>query len=79
MARVADVKEVHDLHVWELAPGHPILTAHVLVAREADCHATRRVVERMLKEHFGIDHTTIQVDHAPSPFVSIERHGVWPR
>ena len=26
------VSEVHDLHLWELAPGHPVLTAHVLVA-----------------------------------------------
>ena len=32
MAHGEHVKEVHDLHVWELAPGHPILTAHVLVA-----------------------------------------------
>ena len=27
MAQGEHVKEVHDLHVWELAPGHPILTA----------------------------------------------------
>ena len=34
LAHGEHVKEVHDLHVWELAPGHPILTAHVLVAVE---------------------------------------------
>ena len=42
MARAEHVSEVHDLHLWELAPGHPMLTAHVLVAPDADCHAIRR-------------------------------------
>ena len=78
MARGEHVKEVHDLHVWELAPGHPILTAHVLVARDADCHAVRRALERMLNERFKIAHTTLQVDHAPAEWLSIQRHGTWP-
>jgi len=75
MARGEHVKEVHDLHVWELAPGHPVLTAHVLVASDADCHAVRRSLEHMLKERFKIDHTTLQVDHAHSPLVAIQRRG----
>jgi cobalt-zinc-cadmium efflux system protein len=78
MAHGEHVKEVHDLHVWELAPGHPILTAHVLVATGADCHAVRRTLEQMLKDRFAIGHTTLQVDHAPDPWISIQRQGVWP-
>lgn len=73
MAHGAHVKEVHDLHLWELTPGRPLLTAHVLVARDADCHAVRRALERMLKERFRIDHTTLQVDHAPNELLSIRR------
>ena len=78
MAQGEHVKEVHDLHVWELAPGHPILTAHVLVARDVDCHEVRRALERMLKERFKIAHTTLQVDHAHAHLLSIQRSGVWP-
>jgi cobalt-zinc-cadmium efflux system protein len=78
MAQGEHVKEVHDLHVWELAPGHPILTAHVLVARDVDCHEVRRALERMLKERFKIAHTTLQVDHAQAQLLSIQRQGVWP-
>jgi len=73
MAHGAQVKEVHDLHVWELAPGHPLLTAHVLVARGADCHAVRRTLEGMLKDRFTIGHTTLQVDHVPEKLLSIRR------
>jgi cobalt-zinc-cadmium efflux system protein len=71
MAHEADVREVHDLHVWELAPGHPVLTAHVLVAPQADCHLIRRRLELMLKERFHIAHTTLQVDHAHETLVAI--------
>ncbi len=78
MAQSQHVKEVHDLHVWELAPGHPILTAHVLVTRDADCHAVRREIERMLQERFKIAHTTLQVDHAQAQLVPVELHGTWP-
>jgi len=73
MARADQVSQVHDLHLWELAPGHPILTAHVLVATGADCHGVRRSLERMLRERFDIGHTTLQVDHAPPQLLSITR------
>jgi cobalt-zinc-cadmium efflux system protein len=77
MAQGEHVKQVHDLHLWELAPSHPILTAHVLVAHDADCHAVRRALEQMLYERFKIAHTTLQVDHVQSEVLSIERHGDW--
>jgi cobalt-zinc-cadmium efflux system protein len=67
------VVEVHDLHVWELASGFPALSAHVVVARECDCHAVRRELAAMLHERFGIDHATLQVDHAaPAQLLRIE-------
>jgi cobalt-zinc-cadmium efflux system protein len=73
MAHAELVSEVHDLHVWEVAPGMPVLTAHVLVPPGADCHAIRRALEDMLRNRFHIDHTTLQVDHAHNPLLSITR------
>jgi cobalt-zinc-cadmium efflux system protein len=58
------VVEVHDLHVWEISSGFPALSAHVLVGADSDCHAARRAMETLLHECFGLDHTTLQVDHA---------------
>jgi len=57
------VVEVHDLHVWTITSGFPALSAHVLVGRGEDCHGTRRELERELATRFGIEHTTLQVDH----------------
>ena len=66
------VESVHDLHVWEISSGFPSLSAHVLVAPGDDCHGVRRELERMLDERFGIEHTTLQVDHARTrQFVAI--------
>jgi cobalt-zinc-cadmium efflux system protein len=63
MASVPGVKEVHDLHVWTITSGFPALSAHVLVGSGDDCHARRRELERLLRDRFGIEHTTLQVDH----------------
>jgi cobalt-zinc-cadmium efflux system protein len=73
MAQAAEVVQVHDLHLWELTPGVPILTAHVLVAPRADCHAIRRRLEQMLHDRFSITHTTLQVDHAHPQVIAIGR------
>jgi cobalt-zinc-cadmium efflux system protein len=57
------VTEVHDLHVWEVTSGFPALSAHVLVPADADCHARRVELERLLADRFGLEHTTLQVEH----------------
>jgi cobalt-zinc-cadmium efflux system protein len=59
------VREVHDLHVWEVTSGFPALSAHVLVPPDADCHARRAELEHLLAERFGIEHATLQVEHEP--------------
>jgi cobalt-zinc-cadmium efflux system protein len=64
MARHPHVTEVHDLHVWEIGSGFPALSAHVIVEADADCHGLRRELEAVLHERFGLDHTTLQVEHA---------------
>jgi cobalt-zinc-cadmium efflux system protein len=64
MAGVDGVKEVHDLHIWTITSGFPALSAHVLVGRDDDCHARRRELEGLLAHEYGIEHTTLQVDHA---------------
>jgi cobalt-zinc-cadmium efflux system protein len=66
------VTDVHDLHVWEISSGFPALSAHVLVERGEDCHRIRRELERALGDRYGIDHTTLQVEHTSDRLLSIE-------
>jgi cobalt-zinc-cadmium efflux system protein len=64
IAEYEGVVETHDLHVWAVTSGFPALSAHVLVQPGADCHRIRLELERMLRERFRIEHTTLQVEHA---------------
>lgn len=63
LAAVHAVAEVHDLHIWQITSGQPALSAHILVAPNADCHGIRREIEELLHTQYDIDHTTLQVDH----------------
>jgi cobalt-zinc-cadmium efflux system protein len=71
MASHPQVVEVHDLHVWEVTTEFPTLSAHVLVEPGADCHGIRRELEELLRDRFGLEHTTLQVEHAAAQLVQI--------
>ncbi|MGA4539253.1 cation diffusion facilitator family transporter [Uniformispora flossi] len=65
LAAQPGVSEVHDLHIWTITSGFPALSAHVLVDQGDDCHAVRGRLEHLLRDHYGVEHTTLQVDHTP--------------
>jgi cobalt-zinc-cadmium efflux system protein len=71
MAGMDGVVEVHDLHIWTITSGFPALSAHVLVRPGDDCHHRRRQLEAMLVDEFGLQHTTLQVEHVSESRVQI--------
>ena len=66
MLAVPRVSEVHDLHVWTVGSGFPSVSAHVLVEPGADCHGIRQELADLLRDSFGLAHSTLQVEHAPA-------------
>jgi cobalt-zinc-cadmium efflux system protein len=56
------VRSVHDLHVWTVTSGFGAIAAHVVVASDADRDLIRRRLELVLREDFGIEHTTLQME-----------------
>jgi cobalt-zinc-cadmium efflux system protein len=56
------VVEVHDLHVWEVTSGFPAISAHVTVRAGCDTQAHRRRLADLLRERFGVTHSTLQVE-----------------
>ncbi len=63
LASEEEVIEVHDLHVWEVTTGMPAVSAHLIVGKDSDCHAARFRAARLLADDFGIEHSTLQVEH----------------
>jgi cobalt-zinc-cadmium efflux system protein len=72
LAHADGVVEVHDLHVWEVSSGFPSLAAHVVVGRDCDCHQARMGLQTLLRDRFGIEHTTLQMDHECGDLIQIE-------
>jgi cobalt-zinc-cadmium efflux system protein len=70
MCGVPGVREVHDLHVWTVTSGFPALAAHIRSDPSESADEVRERVEAVLRERFGLDHTTLQV--VPEPLLQLE-------
>jgi cobalt-zinc-cadmium efflux system protein len=79
MAAVPGVREVHDLHVWDLGAGDAALSAHLVVDDTFDCHQVAHGVRDVLADRHQIGHATLQADHRHSgqPLIADDcaRHG----
>jgi cobalt-zinc-cadmium efflux system protein len=62
------VTEVHDLHLWAINDRTPAMSAHLVVSEEHSVHCGDASVldaaTHVLRERFGLDHSTLQVEHA---------------
>jgi len=66
-ARVPGVTGVHHLHAWALTAQRPLLTLHASVDEPADLSQVMARIKTVLSEEFGIEHSTVQVDHGQCP------------
>jgi cobalt-zinc-cadmium efflux system protein len=71
MQSVEGVVNVHDLHVWSLTSQSHALACHVQVVemQVAECELVLGRINHQLREHFGIQHATIQVEVSDCPTV----------
>lgn len=61
------VVDVHDMHLWTLTSAMEVASAHLTVRVGTDLHTVLDDAQRVLRERYGIEHATLQVepdDHA---------------
>ena len=65
MKRVDQVLDVHEFHLWSITTEHYSLSAHVVLDSKSghDAYETINKLERLLKEKYGLSHTTLQIEH----------------
>lgn len=60
------VTDLHDLHVWTITSGMPVLSAHVVVSPEVldstGHDRMLRALQECLGEHFDVEHCTFQLE-----------------
>jgi cobalt-zinc-cadmium efflux system protein len=69
LSAVPGVVEIHDLHVWTITSGMPVLSAHVVVepAAMAEACGSTGVLDRLsacVGDHFDVEHSTFQLEPA---------------
>ena len=62
LCEVEGVGSVHDLHVWSLGGGVPILSAHLVVDHTVPASRVLKAATGILSDRFGIEHSTLQVE-----------------
>ncbi|QQE73561.1 cation transporter [Brevibacillus composti] len=64
IASVEGVEDVHEMHLWAISTDHYSITAHVFVREDIQPFCVILAVNETLKSKYGINHSTIQVEHA---------------
>ncbi|MGZ5400637.1 MAG: cation diffusion facilitator family transporter [Nocardioides sp.] len=60
LCAVPGVETVHDLHLWTLTSGMHVATAHLVASGDTDAVLTAAATT--LRQEFGVDHATLQVE-----------------
>ncbi|HXV77699.1 MAG TPA: cation diffusion facilitator family transporter [Candidatus Polarisedimenticolaceae bacterium] len=56
------VCDVHDLHLWSLGAGSPLLTAHLVMDHSEPADRVLRAASDALLTRFGVTHSTLQIE-----------------
>ncbi|HEV7215164.1 MAG TPA: cation diffusion facilitator family transporter [Chloroflexota bacterium] len=73
LVRIPEIEDVHDLHVWSIAGGMRVLSAHIQVSDDCSlsaCDALQSRINGLLLRNYQIGHTTLQFECAacdPNP------------
>lgn len=64
---VPDVVDIHHFHAWSLTSDRRLATLHAVVADDADDENVLGAIAALLRERFGIDHATVQLERGKCP------------
>lgn len=64
------VKDLHDLHIWNIATGIDSLTVHVVLKEPTVDDQVSHDLYRHLKDTYKLDHITVQVESPACPCTS---------
>ena len=59
---VPGVQNLHDLHLWSLKPGMPMLTCHVMTSDEKLSQNLLTAIRHAISQECGIHHMNVQVE-----------------
>ncbi|MBN2540717.1 MAG: cation transporter [Bacilli bacterium] len=69
LERIEHVREIHHIHLWSLEGSFPLITLHALLEENLDSETITDIQQEIYDSlhHFGILHSTIQIEFNNSP------------
>jgi cobalt-zinc-cadmium efflux system protein len=64
VANVDGVEGVHHVHVWSITQSRRMVTLHAQTCDTADSDEAVKAIKARLKDKFGLDHATVEVEHS---------------
>ena len=64
VANVDGAKGVHHVHVWSITQARRMVTLHALIGDAADSDRIVKAIKARLKEKFGLDHATVEIERS---------------
>jgi cobalt-zinc-cadmium efflux system protein len=64
VANVKTVEGVHHVHVWSITQSRRMVTLHAQICETADSDEAVKGIKARLKEKFGLDHATIEIERS---------------
>jgi cobalt-zinc-cadmium efflux system protein len=67
--RLADaaIRDIHHLHVWQLASGSRMATLHAELTDDRESARALMAIRHLLRQRFDIHHVTVQIDPGDCP------------
>ncbi|MED3552500.1 cation diffusion facilitator family transporter [Cytobacillus praedii] len=62
LLKIPGVKEVHDMHIWSITSGMPMLSCHMVIEGEGVHDTILHRAQTILHDDFEIEHSTIQIE-----------------
>jgi len=62
LGNMEGVVSVHDLHVWSIASGTTAMSCHIVLKSNEDAERSLAESSRLMRDKYGIEHTTIQIE-----------------
>lgn len=62
MENIADVSNVHHVHIWQLDEHYNALEAHIVITTFNQTEKVKKALKKELSEHFSISHSTLEFE-----------------
>jgi cobalt-zinc-cadmium efflux system protein len=73
VANVKGVEEVHHVHVWSITQSRRMVTLHAVICETEDTDRMVRSIKARLKERFGLDHATVEIERGACADATAEK------